>query len=59
MGRITVQHIWEGMQGLLVAGRGPGSSTFARAAIDSRDVRPDDLFFAIKGERSDGHDYVA
>ncbi len=58
MGRIAVPEVWEGMNGLLVAGRGPGSIAFARAAIDSREVRRDDLFFAIKGERSDGHDYV-
>ncbi len=28
-------------------------------AIDSRDVREGTLFFAIKGERNDGHDYLA
>lgn len=28
-------------------------------SIDSRTVRPCDLFFAVKGERLDGHDYVA
>jgi UDP-N-acetylmuramoyl-tripeptide--D-alanyl-D-alanine ligase len=27
-------------------------------SIDSRTVRPGDLFFAIKGEKLDGHDYV-
>jgi len=27
-------------------------------SIDSRTVRPDDLFFAVKGERLDGHDFV-
>ena len=27
-------------------------------SIDSRTVRPGDLFFAVKGERLDGHDYV-
>jgi len=41
-----------------------GSGTFDRAAvaegysIDTRTLRPGDLFFAIKGERLDGHDYV-
>src|SRR5580692_6585510 len=27
-------------------------------SIDSRTVRPGELFFAVKGERLDGHDYV-
>jgi len=28
-------------------------------SIDSRTVTPDDLFFAIEGEKNDGHQYVA
>ena len=28
-------------------------------SIDTRTLVPGDLFFAIKGEHSDGHDYVA
>jgi UDP-N-acetylmuramoyl-tripeptide--D-alanyl-D-alanine ligase len=28
-------------------------------SIDSRTVRPGELFFAVKGERMDGHDFVA
>jgi UDP-N-acetylmuramoyl-tripeptide--D-alanyl-D-alanine ligase len=28
-------------------------------SIDSRTIRPGDLFFAVKGERLDGHDFVA
>src|SRR6267143_3365486 len=27
-------------------------------SIDSRTVQPDELFFAVKGERLDGHDFV-
>jgi UDP-N-acetylmuramoyl-tripeptide--D-alanyl-D-alanine ligase len=27
-------------------------------STDSRTIRPGDIFFAIKGERFDGHDYV-
>src|SRR6185437_15882164 len=28
-------------------------------SIDSRTVRPDELFFAVTGERLNGHDFVA
>src|SRR6266851_69845 len=28
-------------------------------SIDSRTVQPGELFFAVKGERLDGHDFVA
>ena len=30
-----------------------------RLSLDSRAVRPGDLFIAIRGDRFDGHDYVA
>lgn len=33
--------------------------TFAGAAVDSRRVRPGELFFALPGERVDGYDYCA
>src|SRR5947209_4273160 len=41
-----------------------GSGSFDREqvasgySIDSRTLQPGDLFFAIKGERFDGHDFV-
>jgi UDP-N-acetylmuramoyl-tripeptide--D-alanyl-D-alanine ligase len=41
-----------------------GSGEFLREAIaqgysiDTRTIRPGELFFAVKGERLDGHDYV-
>ena len=31
---------------------------FKRVCIDSRDLKPDDLFVAIKGNRYDGHDFI-
>ena len=43
-------------------GRAGAASTAARftgAAIDSRLVRPGDLFVALPGEHTDGHDYAA
>ncbi len=35
------------------------SATFTDVAIDSRAVRPGDLFVALPGENTDGHRYVA
>ena len=34
------------------------SRTFLGISVDSREVEPDELFFAIRGERNDGHDYI-
>jgi UDP-N-acetylmuramoyl-tripeptide--D-alanyl-D-alanine ligase len=39
---------------------GPGSGAAVRAAvIDSREVIPGTLFFALKGDQVDGHDFLA
>ena len=32
---------------------------FCGASIDTRKIEPGDLFIALKGERVDGHDYIA
>jgi len=34
------------------------SRTFKGASIDSRTIKESELFFAIKGEKNDGHDYI-
>ena len=31
---------------------------FDRVSIDSRDIRPGDVFWALKGEHHDGHDFI-
>jgi UDP-N-acetylmuramoyl-tripeptide--D-alanyl-D-alanine ligase len=38
---------------------GNAATRFERVSIDSRTLQPGDLFFAIQGERFDGHDFVA
>jgi UDP-N-acetylmuramoyl-tripeptide--D-alanyl-D-alanine ligase len=58
-GRIAVPDVWEATNGLLVAAGGPEDSRFVRASIDSREVQQGDLFFALAGERQDGHDFVS
>jgi UDP-N-acetylmuramoyl-tripeptide--D-alanyl-D-alanine ligase len=49
-----------GEPGALSAGAAnPGVHDIAQGySIDSRTVKPGELFFAVKGERLDGHDYV-
>jgi UDP-N-acetylmuramoyl-tripeptide--D-alanyl-D-alanine ligase len=39
-------------------GSGEGSATVGRVEIDSRRVQPGDLFWALRGEHHDGHDFL-
>ena len=41
------------------SGEGGLSRELGRVVIDSREVRPGDLFVAYKGEKADGHDYIS
>lgn len=43
--------------GILV--RGTEDAAGSRISTDSRTAQPGDVFFALKGDRFDGHDYVA
>ena len=38
--------------------RGAEEMSFARVSTDSRQAQPGDMFFALKGERFDGHDFL-
>ena len=43
-----------------VSGHAVGENvTFVGVSTDSRGVRPGELFVALRGERFDGHDFVA
>ena len=37
----------------------PPNAAASGYSIDSRTIRPDEVFFAVKGEKMDGHDFVA
>ncbi|MGB9147833.1 MAG: UDP-N-acetylmuramoyl-tripeptide--D-alanyl-D-alanine ligase, partial [Acidobacteriaceae bacterium] len=55
--KLTLEQIARWLPAELVAG---GESVSATGySIDSRTLRAGDLFFAIRGERFDGHDFVA
>jgi len=55
---LTVNDILEGTGGTLVAARAPEGATFSRGIIDSRQAAAGDLFFALRGENHDAHDFV-
>ena len=38
---------------------GAGDLLARRVCLDSREVRPGDLFWALQGERNNSHDFVA
>lgn len=53
---VTLEEVVSATEGTCDRSTLPGSIT--RVTTDSRDVKPGDLFFAIKGERFDGHLFV-
>jgi UDP-N-acetylmuramoyl-tripeptide--D-alanyl-D-alanine ligase len=55
--KLTLEQVarWSAADGV----RGGDAVTATGYSIDSRALRPGDLFFAIRGERFDGHDFVA
>jgi UDP-N-acetylmuramoyl-tripeptide--D-alanyl-D-alanine ligase len=54
---LSIAEIAEATGGQVAAGE--AGRRFDRFGIDSRAVRPGQLFFAIRGERHDGHHFVA
>src|SRR4051812_16285751 len=45
--------------GAVVRGQLPDETTFASIERDARQAQPGDLYLAVRGERFDGHDFVA
>ena len=56
MPRLTMRAIADMTHGEVVQG---GDIETHSVVIDSREVKPDSVFFAVKGERLDGHQFVA
>lgn len=52
---MTTDQVFRGLGATLVGARPPAISGFS---IDSRTLQPGDLFFAIKGPRFNGHDFL-
>ena len=50
--------LWRVAEFVQASGNFDGEQVAGGYSIDSRTVQPGDLFFAVRGERLDGHDYV-
>lgn len=59
MKNMTLENIAKACGGELVLNGADATREIAGAVIDSRLVKDDYMFFATKGERVDGHDYIA
>jgi len=57
MNHFSVKQIEEATGGLLLSGS--KAASVSGISIDTRTLRPADLFFAIRGIRNDGHDFIA
>lgn len=59
--KLTLAQVARWMAAGAVPGSGPAPESIAATgySIDSRTLQPGDLFFAIHGERFDGHDFLA
>jgi UDP-N-acetylmuramoyl-L-alanyl-D-glutamate--2,6-diaminopimelate ligase len=55
---VTAEPLERLFQGVAVQIRGNPAATVSSIATDSRRVRPGALFFALRGERADGHDFA-
>ena len=58
MATLTLNEILEATGGRVIS-RAPGRSPFTGVSIDSRNIGEGELFIALRGERFDGHDFLA
>jgi UDP-N-acetylmuramoyl-tripeptide--D-alanyl-D-alanine ligase len=58
MERVTLAELHAATGGRAIAAN-PAAIAFDRVTTDSRMAKPGDLFWALKGEQHDGHDFVA
>lgn len=58
MRELSCEEVRQAVHGRWITPAGSGA-TVRRAVTDSRAAREGDLFFALRGERMDGHEYVA
>lgn len=56
---ITAKELATALRPALIRAPAVGPLKFRKAVVDSRKAARGDIFIAIKGERVDGHDYVA
>ncbi|HEX2062536.1 MAG TPA: Mur ligase domain-containing protein, partial [Thermoanaerobaculia bacterium] len=56
MPTLTFSQLAEMIGGTVIQG---GDAVTSSVIIDSREIKPRAVFFAVKGERLDGHDFVA
>ena len=56
MRKISSSSLNEILEGKLI--RGNGKAEASDVVIDSRETGPDKVFFALKGEKNDGHNYL-
>lgn len=56
MRRMTSEELKNAVNGAIYAGR--EDETVTRAVIDSREAGKGDVFFAMKGEKNDGHNFL-
>ncbi|MCJ7645660.1 UDP-N-acetylmuramoyl-tripeptide--D-alanyl-D-alanine ligase [bacterium] len=56
MERVTIREVIRAIRGELICGSQEGE--ISGVSIDSRTIKKGEIFFALKGERFDGHDFL-